>query len=64
MMIVLVLLRAVLVVKSGWLFNCGVVGVVMVLKTDGCIEVLAVWVVVRIEGLSWRELFMVVLWKW
>jgi hypothetical protein len=35
----------------------------MVLKTDGCIEVLAVWVVVSIEGLSWRELFVMVLWK-
>jgi hypothetical protein len=40
-----------------------VVGVVMVLKADGCIEVLAVWVVIRIKGLPWRELFVVVLWK-
>jgi hypothetical protein len=61
MIIMLVLLRAVLVMKSGRMFNCGMVGVVMLLKTDGCIKVMAIWVVVRVKGLPRRELFVVVL---
>ena len=55
LMIFLVLLRAVLVMKSGSLFNSSVVGMVMLLKTDGCIKVMAVRVVVRVEGLPWSE---------
>ena len=41
--------------KSGSLFNSGVVGMVMLLKTDGRIKVMAVRVVVRVEGLPWSE---------
>lgn len=55
LMIFLVLLRAVLVMKSCRLFNSGVVGMVMLLKTDGCVKVMAVRVVVRVEGLPWSE---------
>jgi hypothetical protein len=63
MMIMLVLLRAVLVMESGRLFNCGMVRVVMLLKTYGCIKVLAIWVMICIESLPRRELFVVVLRK-
>ena len=52
-----------LFLKSVSLFKSGILVIVWLLKADGGVKVLTVWVVVRVKGFSWAELFVVVLRK-